>query len=122
MKTLIKNHYNEPRVDSSRIMQYLREQSNKSSFYDIFLVPIISVLILLIAFLYFLIGFNIEFFSTVVNLYYAVGGILFFFANLMIGILVFILEHRDILMLFTCLIVAMQIGIFSYTRASFQRM
>lgn len=121
MKTLIKNHYSEPRVDSPRIMQYLREQNEKSSFYDILLIPIISVGILLIAFLYFLIDFNIEFLSTAVNLYYAVGGILFFSANLIIGILAFILEHKSMLMLFTCLIVGMQVWVFSYTRASFQR-
>lgn len=121
METLIKNHYSEPRVDSARIMQYLREQNEKSFFYDIVFIPIIFVGILLIAFLNFLIDFNIEFLSTVVNLYYAVGGILFFFANLMIGIVVFILEHRNILMLSTCLIVWLQLWIFSYSRASFQR-
>ena len=109
MKTLIKAHYSEPHVDTTRIMRNIFNQKIEKSPYELLLIPVIAAGILLLIFLYFLLHLNIEFLSTTLSLYYAVGNVFFILGNLLVGILVFIMEHRNLLTVFTCLVVSIEL-------------
>ncbi len=93
MKTLIKTYYSEPQVDSMRILRHFAQQNTEKSFSEIFVISIVGAGLLLLAFFYFLVNYNIEFFPTVISLYSAIGSTLFLFVNLTAGIFIFIMSH-----------------------------
>lgn len=109
MKTLIKTYYTEPQVDSVRILKNVFEKNTRKFSLESLLLSIIAVGVLLMVFFYFLLGLNIEFLSTAISLYSAIGGVVFILMNLIVGILLFILQHGNMLLIAIAIIFGIQV-------------
>jgi hypothetical protein len=109
MKTLIKKYYSEPHVDSRKILEYVQKRNHTKISVESFLLPVIATGILLLGFFYFLFLLNIEFLSTAITLYSSFGAVLYIIMNLIAGMLFFILQHANIIILSIALVFVVQV-------------
>lgn len=73
MKTLITTYYREPQVDTDKIMKSIFSEKKNYSWNDIFFIPTIGMAILLGIFSIFLFDLNLDFLSTGISVYPAIG-------------------------------------------------
>lgn len=108
MKTLITTYYREPQVDTDKIMKSIFLEKKNYSWSEIFLIPIIGMTVLLGAFCMCLFDLNIDFLSTSISIYSAIGWALFIILNIIIGILVFISKYYPLMILFSAILFLVQ--------------
>jgi hypothetical protein len=120
MKTLIKTYYQEPKVDSRILRQVLEKKLEKYSI-DLFLLPIVGIGILALAFASFLSGVNRELLSVVINLYTVIGWVWLLVLNALVGTLYFIARYWDVIVSFLTLLLVGQaciLGLHSVRKTS----